>query len=129
MFRIHDAQMEFFNRRERAIYLQRLQTFLEAKYPQSFDEMTSDEVRAWVEHAVEMADGYGIRSELATTQFTLLLLVLGAEPEKRYPWFEPIVTDRDYHGDHKVIGILREALRADVEGVMDVVIERAWVTR
>ncbi len=128
MFRIHDAQMEFFNRRERAMYLQRLQTYLEAKVPQSFDEMTSEEVRDWVEQAVETCDGYGIKSELATTQFVLLLLVLGAEPEKRYPWFEPIVTDRDYHGDHKVIAIIREALRADVEGVLDVVIEPTWVT-
>lgn len=128
MFRIHDAQMEFFNRRERAIYLQRLQTYLEAKYPQCFDEMTPEDVRTWVEHAVGKCDEYGIKTELATTQFVLLLLVLGAEPEEQHSWFEPIVTDRDYHGDHKVIAIIREALRADVEGVMDVVIEPTWVT-
>lgn len=120
MFRIHKAQMDFFERRARARYLARLRSYLEDEYPECFDEMSGDEIGAWVEEAVAVCDRHAITTEREATQLVLLLLVLGTDADQAYPWVRDTLTDPDLLPEGKVRALLDEAREAGVEGVDDV---------
>lgn len=126
MFRIHDAQMEFLNRRERSIYLQRLQAYLQSNYPECFDEMTADEVREWIAQAIAICDKFGMKTEFAATQLVLLLLVLGTNATDKYTWFLEVVNDRDLSAEGKLRLLFRRARAENIEGVNDVMLDASW---
>ncbi len=120
MFRIHRAQMEFFDERERARYLARLQAYLESDYPECFEEMSPEEVSAWVEGAVAVCDRYRVQTEREATQVVLLMLLVGTDADQHHPWFAATIGDRDLVAEGKVRKLLEEARAAGIEGVDDV---------
>jgi hypothetical protein len=120
MFRIHKAQMEFFDTRERAKYLARLQAYLEADYPECFEEMSPEDVSAWVDRAVAVCDRYGVDTEREATQVVLLMLLLGTDADETYPWFAETMGDSALVAEGKVRKLLEDARGAGIEGVDDV---------
>ena len=120
MFRIHKAQMDFFQRTARERYLARLRRYLESDYAECFDEMSPDEIGAWIEGAVGVCDRYGVTMERAATQLVLLLLLVGVDADRTLPWMGETLGNADLLPEGKLRRLFAQAREAGIEGVDDV---------
>lgn len=120
MFRIHRSQLEFFERQARERYLARLRSFLESSFPECFEEMSPEEIDAWILAAVGVCDRYGVTTERDATQLVLLLLIVGVDADQTLPWMREALADADLVPEGKLRLLLAKAREEGVLGVDDV---------
>jgi hypothetical protein len=98
-------------------YRRRLTAWLAAEYPASFEGMSPEDIRAWVDDAVARSEGHGIAMELETTQLVSLYLLLGLEADVELEWFRETLADRDLAPQGKVRRLIERAREEGTPGV------------
>lgn len=117
MFRIRRSQMDKLARDASLDYRARLEAWLLAEFPESFEGMEPDDVTAWVDDAVTQSEGNGIALERETTQLVALYLLLGLDADEALPWFRETLDDEALIAEGKVRRLLELARAEGIEGV------------
>jgi hypothetical protein len=122
MFLIRKEQMEFFARRQREGFVDRMTAYVRASFPACFGGMSRDEARAWVSAGVAKAERYGVDTEPEAAQLLLLLLLLGLDADETTPWVRAALSDRALAAPGKVRELVRLARDHETPGIDAVVL-------
>jgi hypothetical protein len=123
MFLIRREQMEFFARRQRDGFVDRMTGYLRRAFPECFQAMTDDEVRAWAAAATAKAERWGVDTEPEAAQLLLLFLLLGVDADETTPWVREALSDRRLLARGKVRAIVALARERAVPGLESVVLD------
>ncbi len=122
MFRVRKDQMEWFARKARRSFVERMAGYLQEHFADCVDGLSPDDLRAWITGVVEKAERHGITTEPEVAQILLLFLVLGDDADETTPWVKEVLDDRELHGVGKVRRLVRRAREHDVPGIDEVVL-------
>lgn len=122
MLRILKEQMTVLAAQTRRRFVARMAAYLRQHFTDSVDEMTREELEAWVSDAVAVAERYRITTEPEVAQLLLLLLVLGVDADETTPWVKSILRDPDLVGRGKVRALAAEARARELPGVDEVLV-------
>jgi hypothetical protein len=122
MFRVRKDQMEWFARKARRSFVERMEGYLREHFAASVDGMSPGDLSAWITEVVERAERHGVTTEPEVAQLLLLSLVLGADADETTPWVKEVLDDRELHGVGKVRLLVRRAREHRVTGIDDVVL-------
>jgi hypothetical protein len=117
MFRIRRQQMDKLAHDASVDYRGKLQAWLLAEFPESFEDMDPGDVDAWVNDAVTQSERNGIAMERETTQLVALYLLLGLDADEALPWFRETLANADLVAEGKVQRLLDLARSEGIEGV------------
>jgi hypothetical protein len=123
MFLIRKEQMEFFAKRAREDFVERMAAYVGGAFRGHVPGKSDAEIRAWVAAAMTKADGYGIDTEPEVAQLTLLLLRLGLDAGEDLPWAREALTHPSLAPIGKVRRLVAHARRERVEGIEAFVIQ------
>lgn len=124
MLRILKEQMETLGARTRGRFVAKMSAYLREHFAACVDEMSAEELDAWVTDAVAAAEKHGVTTEPEVAQLLLLYLVLGIDVEETTPWARDALRDRDLVGVGKVRRLAQLAREHGVDGVEDVLVVR-----
>src|SRR5438045_7509584 len=97
MLRIREEQLAFFADKARKGFVATMADYLEDSFPECVDEMSREELVAWVSDATAKAERYGVTTEPEVAQLILLFLVLGLDADETMPWVKDTLSHRDLY--------------------------------
>jgi hypothetical protein len=122
MLRILDEQMAHLAKRTKRRFATMIEEYLRAHFTSWLARLSDAELRAWVEHALDKTERYGVSTEPEAAQLILLFLVLGADADERLPWVQETLASRVLAPVGKVKRLITLAREHRVAGVEHVVV-------
>ncbi|UQA62014.1 hypothetical protein [Polyangium aurulentum] len=122
MFRVRREQLDWFADKARRDFVGRMVGYLEEHYHDWVEEMSREDLSAWVSAATSKAERFKVVTEPEVAQLILLYLLLGVDADEEHPWVKETLTDRDLSGVGKVRKLVALARSYEIEGIDEVVL-------